>query len=446
MAKRYYCSIFFIFIAFCMTILLSACSAQQPVGQDGADFLPNDAPTSALRLLHRAKAGIATYAHTDDGMYMLMPQQDAAGGVMLVYVEFESAQMAVVCVRPECNHNDETCTGWFPSEMGSCQSVAIGDKIYLLFYGNPYAETPSKPQLLQMQRNGADRKVLVEFDAADLFTTPFATDETHLYMMRKTLEKIPDNGYRTTTQLIGVSLQTGEIHVVKQWLADAILWGAEQNTFFVQIALNFDNNGHGNIAAPGQGQQYEVISVTKDGEEESLFRAEETGYIGAAAANAYYQITPTEHTITARSFLDGTVRTLTTDLPAQLDNVFSFSFVDVYDGTLFFIGIFPPDGTSTSSRNVLYALDEATGAMSEIALYMTESGGPSTKLVLPVTKYKDMYFVRSKLESQRITAVGADGQVQEYEALMDGFALIDEQDLLAGKPVFRELEAVNFIA
>lgn len=441
MAKRYYCSIFF--IAFCMTILLSACSAQQPVRQNSADFLPNDAPTSALRLLHRAKAGIAAYAHTDDGMYMLMPQQDAAGGVMLVYVEFESAQMAVVCVRPECNHNDETCTGWFPSEMGSCQSVAIGDKIYLLFSGNPYAETPVKPQLLQMQRNGADRKVLVEFDAADIFATPFATDETHLYIMRKTLERAPGESYRTDTQLIGVSLQTGEIHVVKQWVEDARLWGTDQNKFFVQIPLNFS----GNFAAPGQGQQYEVISVTKDGEEESLFRAEETGYIGAAAANAYYQITPTEHTITARSFLDGTVRTLTTDLPAQLDNVFSFSFVDVYDGTLFFIGIFPPEGTSTSSRSVLYALDEATGDMSEIALYMTESGGPSTKLVLPVTKYKNMYFVRSKLEkSQPITEVGPDGQVHKYEALMEGFALIDEQDLLAGKPVFRELEAVNFIA
>src|SRR5699024_11401941 len=61
-------------------------------------------------------------AFTSEGKYFFQLRSDEAGGLNLLYLDYASQSAIVLCEKPNCLHNDETCTSFFPLKYGSASS------------------------------------------------------------------------------------------------------------------------------------------------------------------------------------------------------------------------------------------------------------------------------------------------------------------------------------
>ena len=112
--------------------------------------------------------------------------------------------------RPNCTHDNESCSAWLPPEDLSCVPLVVGDRLLLFdrisFSGG--AEGQAHPmRLFSAGLDGSGRKLLTEFDGSESCFSVISANETMLVMQ---VTRADEQGAATGQTLVSVNLDTGE--------------------------------------------------------------------------------------------------------------------------------------------------------------------------------------------------------------------------------------------
>lgn len=218
MMHKIICTIFFTCTIFILVLSLSCCSFQNesnsgnltlpPSNEANSDLQSDDSTISsshALADLSMLKP--ATTFHpsgniecladnsvvdgysSDNGFYRFVPREDSSSN--LFYIDYESNQEIFLCNQPNCAHNSDTCTSWYPSNLGIIKSIPVGNRLIILHGGSPSdTDTLGNNALAQIdlvELDGSQKKSLIIFDSSiQISSLPrggYARDDENVYFV-----------------------------------------------------------------------------------------------------------------------------------------------------------------------------------------------------------------------------------------------------------------------
>lgn len=163
-------------------------------------------------------------AFTENGMYYF----DSANSI-LKYYDDATGMSTVVCDKPDCEHKDEKCNGYFKAI--SPNMLVYGKKMYLNYFdaetyfdenGDVYVQ--SEVKLEQMNLDGSGRKVLYSSDSGAVLSM-YAVDGK-LYYTAYQLQ----NGFEMNTYLNDCTLYCYDMN-----------WGTTKELYTCQASEDYYN-------------------------------------------------------------------------------------------------------------------------------------------------------------------------------------------------------------
>lgn len=109
---------------------------------------------------------------TENGYYSLSALED--GSLNINYLDFQTKEQIILCNAPNCQHNNETCTGWIEPGHGGASTLIINDSLVFIFKGNMQNTQYNKiaPHIITMDFNGQNRKQILELSANEVLVPP----------------------------------------------------------------------------------------------------------------------------------------------------------------------------------------------------------------------------------------------------------------------------------
>lgn len=138
-----------------------------------------------------------------DGLYSLSPIP--SGGANLLYADYASCSMVVLCGLPDCLHRDESCPAWFSVRAGGIFLNAAQDTLFCIEVADPDAQRPDT--IWQMEPNGANRRLFYQCAARESIVGAIASDPDALYF---TVSSVSAATAAQEKRLLRTGLQTGE--------------------------------------------------------------------------------------------------------------------------------------------------------------------------------------------------------------------------------------------
>lgn len=154
-----------------------------------------------------------TIAYNRDGRYRIDINSDGTSNIM--YTDFASGVDTYLCGRPECTHDDESCTSYISSSLGGNMLFLAQDKIYIYHQGLPQREQgqndSAKTYLETMDLNGENRSRILTIPSNESIWGAIAADENNLYFMYdKAFENEQEEIY-ISRHLVKYNISTGEM-------------------------------------------------------------------------------------------------------------------------------------------------------------------------------------------------------------------------------------------
>lgn len=150
-------------------------------------------------MLHSSDEKVGKRAKTNDGLYFVELRNDDSNGSNLLYLDYATRQAIVVCEKPDCLHNDETCTAFFPYRYGAANSCVVGNYLYIIFSGSEKENI--LPALYRIDLNGQNRTQLATLPSEFDYNNPVATDGEKLYTVCNRIEA-EENGASVLLQTL----------------------------------------------------------------------------------------------------------------------------------------------------------------------------------------------------------------------------------------------------
>lgn len=126
------------------------------------------APAGELEYL-QASSMVEQSSATGDGYYHFVPNEQNAD--VLYYIDYATGQDVPLCAAPNCTHDSEACTAWFPTCVNRKRLIQVGDQIVILYSGNVYYEDAGEdglPGIDVMNADGSNRQKAFRFAASDM--------------------------------------------------------------------------------------------------------------------------------------------------------------------------------------------------------------------------------------------------------------------------------------
>lgn len=166
------------------------------------------------------------------GYYSLEPW---GSYVNIMYTDYETRKQTVLCKRPDCKHNDESCVGCEVETANTPSLLALQDRLVYIYPGNSYDNFERGESLLPRidvsKLDGSDKKTIVTYESNTKINVlgSVAYDNENLYIIQEIIGDKAIKGLR----LQQVNLDTGNIRLVAEF-ADL----SNQNFFFMGAATN----------------------------------------------------------------------------------------------------------------------------------------------------------------------------------------------------------------
>ncbi len=168
------------------------------------NILTPDTPPFRLAL----PCDITIYGSANDrGFYEIYSNDDFSKNIF--YTDYATQQQIYLCSQPNCAHDNEACTAWLPPSDGQVYPVAIDERIALI-----YSDPSECSKIEIMDQDGANRHLLVEFDADVAVEPGVAVNDQ--YLVLKTTSYTTDNEgeVHAFPELTAVDLQTGAVYAI----------------------------------------------------------------------------------------------------------------------------------------------------------------------------------------------------------------------------------------
>ena len=177
-------------VVLAMAAMLSACQSTQ---NKASETVNNTADSDAALTLCQS--------YDEDGYYMADVFYTDSTNANLTYFDFASKKQIFLCEQPGCTHDTESCRSY---STGIPQIYVINDGL-VLFEMAPDKTKPANIQLAD--KDGSNRRPLMEFPADCLVLDPVYHDGQNLYMMTQQTSKDTGDIIKTVMK---VNLQNGE--------------------------------------------------------------------------------------------------------------------------------------------------------------------------------------------------------------------------------------------
>ncbi len=398
--------------------LLCACSSQG-AGSAPQSGAPKAESPQPLALLHDADETAEKIAYTEDGRYYFGERHDQSFGNNLLYMDYKTRQSVVVCEKPDCLHNDETCSAFFPKDTGPTSSCVINGSLYILFSGSQ----TEVPCLIRMDLNGRNRTRVCDFPSDFSFSSPLATDGASLYTLIKHAEIGEKSEVHTTSKLISISLEDGSTAVLHEWDCDAHLWGAENQFLYIMVPQHSD----------GFSFDFEVQQIDAGGALSGTQPYQGIAPFYRVANNTIYWYDQDKTALYSRSLNSSQAEVLA---EVALPEKASASIPCVLQPYLF-LEVFVPGDVGGKYYYKVYDMEQK--AFHEVRLYLFETE-TDNKLIRVSDLIGDSFLVKNREQATTVTGITSDGQVVAFDSfeLTDAFISID--DFLNSRPSYEEVK------
>ena len=150
-----------------------------------------------------------------NGYYMFQYREDASCNIK--YIDYGTQQEIVLCSRPECTHDNETCSAWRPYCGSTGSVIPIGDTLYLMYWGahlpadvEQYGEN-ALPHIEKAWLDGTHAQPLTHFSPNENFTGGLAYDDQYIYAAIVTTQKRSDGETETFYRIASISRSDGAL-------------------------------------------------------------------------------------------------------------------------------------------------------------------------------------------------------------------------------------------
>lgn len=364
---------------------------------------------------------------TSTGYYRLIPREDASNN--LCYIDYETHTQAMLCSRPECTHEDETCTSWIPYGAGGGSIFVTKKNLYYVSYGNQAAldsiGEDAIPSILQMDLNGANRKKVYTFTASDIIRAGIAYDENTLYLVYDSYEGA-ETGELPKRYLSAVDLTAGTLERLCEvaYLTQIVGVSGDDLVLSDISSLNSGNTPEA---------QTKVFTYHIESGQMNEIIAHPFSVSGRVGGNRYYLYDPDKGKL---SFCElepnAKTKTVKTDLFDAETLSCSKSIGALIDGHLFVIY----ESKIKDSYDVLrqlYAIDVSNGNVTAINRDIWRSDGKTqTRKLEVVAEWKDYFLVIVGYDTKPVKVPIGDGTFTADYAYFH-YALVLKDDYYASR-------------
>lgn len=414
-------------------IMICALTSCAPSSRDQVDTAETD--PSALSFIDYTREGDGTGC--GDGYYRLIPRSDCSNNIC--FVDYQQHQQVYLCSRPECLHQDETCTSWLPYGAGGGALFAAGDHLYYFSFGNRDLDIiealgeDALPQIIQMDRNGANRKVLYTFSPSEVIRKGICYDQNAIYFTCDSFENFEKNNYLPESILYQYSTESGELTKLQTLPVGKELIGVNGRCLVFTSCEDAWN-----IAAPASELQSDILLYNVDTAEEHQILSHPFTSLGRVFGGVYYLYDPHTLTLSEQELVPGS------SLQVIRGEIFDAEFTGypdnvktIFDGHLFIVYEIPNSRKSEYLQN-MFAVDLSTGKSQQIDLSV---GNFTSKPVDIVDETAEYFLVISSVDFEDVHVPFSGGSLtMEYPYY--NYALIRKSDYYASKPNYILIETV----
>ena len=395
-------------------ILLTGCSSLRSSNQtvNSIDCADSESDSEQLTLV-TSIYGTFDEAQSEAGFYKLYP--NPRGGSNLLYFDAASKECIYLCGAPNCQHQDDTCTSWFPFGVGT---IFFSPKQNLLFcIGRAGTEPQSSETIWVMQPDGSERAILYQCSSGQSVTGAIAASDTSLYI---TVNSVGRQDAKSAKQLIRIDAKTHASEEVLNLNQSDQLYGAfESDLIFKRFQdgvfqyTKFDPVDHTSV-------EFFFSPLLGEGSEERYF---ETIYNDALFVfTAKYGDTTAK--LTKVQIEDGTEEVLCENFPWFQEGI---SIAQTgYSGNLILDMFDTSSNRAEDVRHDRYLVNCETGEYTQSTITYTH--GDSTDFVTIVAEFKDVFIVDTGTTEVRTMLNGSDGTVYATDLLVSQYAFIAKED------------------
>lgn len=347
-----------------------------------------------------------------DGFYEL--QLNANGGSNLLYTDFSSLSTVYLCGRPECLHEDESCSSWFPFGTGA---LFLNAEQTTLFCSGSAENGPET--VWAMDPSGANRQIFYQCAAGEHLTDAVASDASSLFL---TVSFVDLKTASFTKRVLRFDLQTGqytEVHTLggSDWVC---------GTFEDDLILLYGKD---------DAYRYTVFSpLTK--EEREIFSGTSPGHAPAYAHDGFlYVITPGEDwtaQISKLDLSDQSVTVLCGSLPwygSETAHVVGF-----YDGHMTVSVTDTRENDPDKVKFYQYGVDCETGEITELTLMCAQA---LPEFIPILAECGDGFIVSTGTQYVPIFLTGTDGTLYESSFDKAEYAYLSKENYWDNVPNYR---------
>lgn len=420
------------FVILLFLILLSGCSSLHSSDNRVNSIEGTDSELGFEQLtLVTSFYGTFDEAQSEAGFYKLYP--NSRGGSNLLYFDATSKECVYLCGTPNCQHQDDTCTSWFPFGVGT---IFFSSKQNLLFcIGKADTEPQSGETIWVMEPDGSDRAIFYQCSSNQTVTGPIAASDESIYI---TVDSVSRQSAESAKQLIRIDVKTHKSEKVLDLNQSDQLYGAvESDLIFKSFQDNvfqytrFDPIKHRCV------EFYHSAPLSEDSE---------NSYFETIYNDALFVFTAKDGDDTAKltkvQLKDGAEKVLCDRFPwyqeglaiAQAGHSGNL-VVDLYDVS---------SNCMEDIKHERYFVNCETGKYTQSTLTYTQ--GDMTSFVTIVAEFEDIFIVDTGTTEVQTMLNGSDGTVYAADLLVSKYAFISKEDYWNNKARYEEIPLAELMS
>lgn len=367
----------------------------------------------------------------------------------LMYIDYSTQQKIFLCAKPNCSHNDNTCTSFLEeygvsSTSNSSYSVFCTDDCLYLFYGSSGMSmffSGAAPTIYRIDLNGENRQVIYEADSGAEINLQYGcyADGNYIYfLMKKTGLSDPDkNGViemsSGTNSFVRLNLKSGKTEDVMNLQNRNLLTAYETNLILSETDPMPDNiTDIDKIDQYLQNQEVRILLFEPDSKKETLlYTATAKDELWNCVLNDDRLLFVSDNTIQSLDLRTGNAESIT---EKRTDSV---SIQGIYDRLLYF------EERNNQNIATIYGINLNTKEISHISLMTNE---PGAEPVIVIAEAGNDYLVnhrcdrtRNQLDSVIIDENGVEHKFPDYTVNKQYYALIAKSDYQNSNAEYREI-------
>lgn len=415
--------------------LCSSCSSKPPQtseepAQDG----------TSLSFIDFMREGDGTGA--ENGYYRIIPRSDGSNNI--AFIDYETRSQVFLCNRPECLHEDETCTSWLPYGGGGGALLPAGNHLFYLSFGNT---TPSiaqelgedaLPQIIEMDLNGGNHTVRQKLNAFEQVREGVAYDDSAIYFICDSYEN-GINGDLQTRSLYRYDIQSKTLENLKELSPSEQIVGVNGRSLIFNIS-----DGAQDITENVGGIETKIVSYDVDTQEESVLLSHPFTTMGRVYNGYYYMYNPSDSILLRQQLKpDAPLETIRKGVFDNEHVEHSGDVKTIFDNHWYMTFEIPQNAEKTMYSIETYAVDLDSGKPTPIELkvkFLDRKG--VGKQVEIVDELEDYFLVIESVADREVTIPIAEPPIP-LPYLYFQYSLIEKSDYYNSQPNYIPIEGIS---